>query len=67
MYCHEGPWQKVDRIWMIHTDGTHNRLIHKRTMLNEIAGTSSGGWTGRRSGTTGSTPRARSSIWRATT
>ena len=22
MYCHEGPWQKVDRIWMIHTDGT---------------------------------------------
>jgi len=38
MYCHEGPWQKVDRIWMIHTDGTHNTLIHKRTMVNEIAG-----------------------------
>jgi len=38
MYCHEGPWHKVDRIWMIHTDGTHNRLIHKRTMANEIAG-----------------------------
>jgi oligogalacturonide lyase len=38
MYCHEGPWHKVDRIWMIHSDGTHNRLIHKRTMLNEIAG-----------------------------
>ena len=38
MYCHEGPWQKVDRIWMIHTDGTHNRLIHKRTMAMEIAG-----------------------------
>jgi oligogalacturonide lyase len=38
MYCHEGPWQKVDRIWMIHTDGTGNRLIHKRTMLMEIAG-----------------------------
>jgi oligogalacturonide lyase len=38
MYCHEGPWQKVDRIWMIHTDGTGNRLIHPRTMLNEIAG-----------------------------
>jgi oligogalacturonide lyase len=38
MYCHEGPWQKVDRIWMIHTDGTGNRLIHRRTMLNEIAG-----------------------------
>jgi oligogalacturonide lyase len=38
MYCHEGPWQKVDRIWMIHTDGTHNTLIHKRTMTMEIAG-----------------------------
>jgi oligogalacturonide lyase len=38
MYCHEGPWQKVDRIWTIHTDGTHNLLIHKRTMAMEIAG-----------------------------
>jgi oligogalacturonide lyase len=38
MYCHEGPWQKVDRVWMIHTDGTHNTLIHKRTMAMEIAG-----------------------------
>lgn len=38
MYCHEGPWQKVDRIWNIHTDGTHNQLIHKRTMAMEIAG-----------------------------
>jgi oligogalacturonide lyase len=38
MYCHEGSWEKVDRIWMIHTDGTHNTLIHKRTMANEIAG-----------------------------
>lgn len=38
MYCHEGPWQKVDRIWMIRTDGTHNTLIHKRTMAVEIAG-----------------------------
>jgi oligogalacturonide lyase len=38
MYCHEGPWQKVDRIWMIHADGTRNILIHKRTMAMEIAG-----------------------------
>ena len=38
MYCHEGPWQKVDRIWTIRTDGTHNTLMHKRTMLMEIAG-----------------------------
>jgi oligogalacturonide lyase len=38
MYCHEGMWQKVDRIWLIHTDGTHNTLIHKRSMVMEIAG-----------------------------
>jgi oligogalacturonide lyase len=38
MYCHEGMWQKVDRIWLIHTDGTHNTRIHKRTMAMEIAG-----------------------------
>jgi oligogalacturonide lyase len=38
MYCHEGMWQKVDRIWLIHTDGTGNQLIHKRTMAMEIAG-----------------------------
>ncbi len=38
MYCHEGAWQSVDRIWTIRTDGTHNELIHKRTMAMEIAG-----------------------------
>ena len=38
MYCHEGMWQKVDRIWLIHTDGTQNTLVHKRTMVMEIAG-----------------------------
>lgn len=38
MYCHEGPWHKVDRIWTIHTDGSQNTLIHKRTMAMEIAG-----------------------------
>lgn len=38
MYCHEGPWQKVNRIWTIHTDGAQNTLIHKRTMAMEIAG-----------------------------
>lgn len=38
LYCHEGPWQKVNRIWVIHTDGTHNTMIHKRTMAMEIAG-----------------------------
>ena len=38
MYCHEGPWESVDRIWTIHVDGTHNQLIHQRHMAMEIAG-----------------------------
>jgi oligogalacturonide lyase len=38
MYCHEGPWQLVDRIWLIRSDGTHNTLVHKRTMFMEISG-----------------------------
>jgi oligogalacturonide lyase len=38
MYCHEGLWWKVDRVWTVHTDGSHNELIHKRTMNGEIAG-----------------------------
>ena len=38
MYCHEGPWHKVDRIWTIRTDGSGRRLMHARTMDMEIAG-----------------------------
>ena len=38
MYCHEGSWQLVDRIWTIRTDGTRNQLVHKRIMEMEIAG-----------------------------
>jgi oligogalacturonide lyase len=38
MFCHEGPWHKVDRIWNIRTDGTGLKLIHQRTMVMEIAG-----------------------------
>jgi oligogalacturonide lyase len=38
LFCHEGPWQLVDRIWTIHTDGTGLQLIHSRTMQMEIAG-----------------------------
>jgi len=38
LYCHEGAWQMVDRIWTIRTDGTQNQLIHRRTMDMEIAG-----------------------------
>ncbi len=38
MYCHEGPWHKVDRIWTIRTDGSQRQLMHSRTMDMEIAG-----------------------------
>jgi oligogalacturonide lyase len=38
MFCHEGPWHKVDRIWTIRTDGSGLKLIHQRTMIMEIAG-----------------------------
>lgn len=38
MFCHEGPWHKVDRIWTIRTDGTALTKIHTRTMNMEIAG-----------------------------
>jgi oligogalacturonide lyase len=27
MYCHEGLWWLVNRIWTIRTDGTHNQLV----------------------------------------
>lgn len=38
MFCHEGPWHKVDRIWTIHLDTKQVKLMHKRTMDMEIAG-----------------------------
>jgi oligogalacturonide lyase len=38
MFCHEGPWHKVDRIWTIRTDGTGLKKIHTRTADMEIAG-----------------------------
>ncbi|TAL06106.1 MAG: oligogalacturonate lyase [Verrucomicrobia bacterium] len=37
-FCHEGPWHKLDRIWQIRTDGSGLRLMHARTVTNEIAG-----------------------------
>ena len=41
MFCHEGPWHKVDRIWTIDVRDANKgkvQLMHKRTMDNEIAG-----------------------------
>jgi oligogalacturonide lyase len=39
MYCHEGPWHRVDRIWMLRIgDTAPPKLMHQRTMNMEIAG-----------------------------
>lgn len=38
LFCHEGPWHKVDRVWTVLTDGTGLTLLHQRTMNMEIAG-----------------------------
>jgi oligogalacturonide lyase len=38
LYCHEGTWHEVDRVWTIRTDGSEQKLMHKRTMDMEIAG-----------------------------
>ncbi len=38
MFCHEGPWHKVDRIWTININTKEVKLMHKRTMDMEIAG-----------------------------
>jgi oligogalacturonide lyase len=38
MFCHEGPWHKLDRIWNIRIDGSGLWLMHRRSMDMEIAG-----------------------------
>ncbi len=38
MFCHEGPWSKVDRIWTIRADGKGLTRVHTRTIAGEIAG-----------------------------
>jgi oligogalacturonide lyase len=38
MFCHEGPWHKVDRTWTIRSDGSQLTQIHQRTMNMEIEG-----------------------------
>jgi oligogalacturonide lyase len=38
MFCHEGTWHEVDRIWTVRTDGSQLTKIHARTMNMEIAG-----------------------------
>jgi oligogalacturonide lyase len=38
MFCHEGTWHEVDRVWLVRTDGTGLTKVHTRTMNMEIAG-----------------------------
>jgi oligogalacturonide lyase len=38
MFCHEGPWHKVDRIWTIDVSTKKITKIHNRTMDMEIYG-----------------------------
>jgi oligogalacturonide lyase len=38
MYCHQGSWLKVDRLWTIGVDGTGNNLVHQRTLYREAVG-----------------------------
>ena len=38
MFCHEGPWHKVNRIWTIDVRTKKITQIHKRIMDMEIAG-----------------------------
>ncbi len=38
LFCHEGPWHKVERIWTIRADGSKLTKIHTRTMAMEIYG-----------------------------
>jgi oligogalacturonide lyase len=38
LFCHEGNWQEVDRVWNVNADGTGLKLMHTRTIPNEIAG-----------------------------
>jgi oligogalacturonide lyase len=38
MFCHEGPWEKVDRIWTIDASGGQPTCTFLRSEPNEIAG-----------------------------
>lgn len=38
IFCHEGPWHRVDRMWTMKIDGSDLRKTHTRTMNFEIFG-----------------------------
>jgi len=37
-YCHEGPWHKVQRMWLLDLKTGQSTKIHERTVDREIAG-----------------------------
>lgn len=38
LFCHEGTWHEVDRIWTIRLGSDDAKLMHRRQQPNEIAG-----------------------------
>jgi oligogalacturonide lyase len=38
MFCHEGPWHLLNRIWTVNIQTRKVELMHKRTIDREIAG-----------------------------
>ncbi|MCW3093952.1 MAG: hypothetical protein JWP81_5021 [Ferruginibacter sp.] len=38
MFCHEGPWHKVNRLWTIDVNTKKVTQVHHRTITNEIWG-----------------------------
>jgi oligogalacturonide lyase len=38
LFCHEGEWHEVDRVWTIRAGSDEAQLMHRRTMPYEIAG-----------------------------
>lgn len=48
MFCHEGPWHKVDRIWHINIETGVVSKVHERTINREIAGHEFWSWDGKK-------------------
>ncbi len=38
MFCHEGPWEWLDRVWLLDLDTRGHRLVFKRRREGEMAG-----------------------------
>jgi len=38
LFCHEGDWHNVDRVWTVRVGSDDAQLMHRRTMPYEIAG-----------------------------